>query len=80
MLFRSLDAEYIFIISNSFLDKGIPYATLTQPDISTKGSNRGLGLYNAHKIIEKYNHVFLDTEIQDQTFVQRLQISKSHHI
>ncbi len=75
-----LDAEYIFIISNSFLDKGIPYATLTQPDISTKGSNRGLGLYNAHKIIEKYNHVFLDTEIQDQTFVQRLQISKSHHI
>lgn len=76
----NLDSEYIFIISNSFLDKGIPYATLAQPNVSTKGANRGLGLYNAHEIISKYNYVFLDTEIQSQIFIQRLQISKSHHI
>lgn len=76
----NLDAEYIFIISNSFLEKGIPYATLSEPNVSTKGADRGLGLYNAHKIIAKYNSVFLDTEIQNQSFVQRLQISKSHHI
>ena len=74
----NLDAEYIFIISNTFLDKGIPYATLAKPNVSTKGHNRGIGLYNAHEIISKYNHVFLDTEIQDKYFVQRLQVSKKN--
>lgn len=74
----NLDTEYIFIISNTFLEKGIPYATLSKPNVSTKGVNRGIGLYNAHEIIAKYNHIFLDTEIKNKSFVQRLQISKSH--
>ena len=74
----NLDTEYIFIISNTFLEKGIPYAALSKPNVSTKGVNRGIGLYNAHEIIAKYNHVFLDTEIKNKSFVQRLQISKSH--
>lgn len=74
----NLDTEYIFIISNTFLEKGIPYATLSKPNVSTKGANRGIGLYNAHEIIAKYNYVFLDTEIKNKSFVQRLQISKSH--
>lgn len=72
-----LETEYIFIISNSFLEKDIPYAALAKPNVSTKGANRGLGLYNAHEIITKYNSVFLDTEIQDEQFVQRLRITKS---
>ena len=65
----NLDTEYIFIISNTFLEKGIPYATLSKPNVSTKGVNRGIGLYNAHEIIAKYNHVFLDTEIKNKFFV-----------
>ena len=69
------DTEYVFIISNSFLEKGVPYASLAQPNVSTKGANRGLGLYNAHEIIAKYNSVFLDTEIQGEHFVQRLRIT-----
>ena len=73
-----LDTDYVFIISNSFLEKGVPYASLAQPNVSTKGANRGLGLYNAHEIIAKYNSVFLDTEIQGGNFVQRLRISKTH--
>lgn len=72
----NLDTEYIFIISNTFLEKGIPCATLSKPDVSTKGANRGIGLYNTHEIIAKYNFVFLDTEIKNKSFVQRLQISK----
>ncbi|NBJ03876.1 GHKL domain-containing protein [Lachnospiraceae bacterium] len=70
-----VDTEYVFIISNSFLEKGVPYASLAQPNVSTKGANRGLGLYNAHEIIAKYNSVFLDTEIQNEHFVQRLRIT-----
>lgn len=75
----SSETEFVIIISNTFLEKGVPYALLRKPNISTKGSNRGLGLYNAHKIIANYNYIFLDTEIQDKTFVQRLRISKLHN-
>ena len=71
----SMSGYYVFIISNSFLEKGVPYASLAQPNVSTKGANRGLGLYNAHEIIAKYNSVFLDTEIQGEHFVQRLRIT-----
>lgn len=73
----NLETEYIFVISNTFLEKGIPYAALAKPNVSTKVANRGIGLYNAHEIISRYNHAFLDTEIQDKIFVQRLQLSKS---
>lgn len=72
-----LSSEFVFIISNSFLEKGIPYASLSKAHVSTKGINRGLGLYNAQEIISKYHDVFLDTEIQHNTFIQRLRISKS---
>ena len=71
------DAEYIFIIANSFFEKDIAYAAFSRPGVSTKGANRGLGLYNARQIIAGYHHVCLDTEIQGETYVQRLRISKS---
>lgn len=73
----NLENEYIFIISNTFLDSGIPSATLRQPTISTKGPNRGIGLYNAHEIISKYNYVFWDTETNESHFIQRLRIQKN---
>ena len=40
----NLETEYIFVISNTFLEKGIPYAALAKPNVSTKGANRGRGL------------------------------------
>ena len=72
----SSEDEYIFIISNSFLDHGIPHAILRKSTISTKGSNRGIGLYNAHEIISKYNHVLWETETTELYFIQRLIIIK----
>ncbi len=72
----NLENEYVFIIANTFLDRGIPYATLKQPNVSTKGPNRGIGLYNAHEIIAKYNYVFWDMETNDSHFIQRLRILK----
>ena len=38
-----VDTEYTFIISNSFLEKGIPYALLAQPNVSTKGGKPRAG-------------------------------------
>lgn len=73
----NLDSEYTFIISNTFHDSGIPFATLRQPTISTKGPNRGIGLYNAHEIVSKYSYVYWDTETTNSLFTQRLRILKS---
>ena len=73
----NMENEYVFIVSNTFIDTGIPSATLQQPTFSTKGANRGIGLYNAHEIITKYHYVFWDTETDDLHFTQRLRILKT---
>ncbi|MCM1499559.1 MAG: GHKL domain-containing protein [Clostridium sp.] len=73
----NLESEYIFIVCNSFLDSGIPYAAFKKPAISTKGSNRGIGLYNAHEILSKYTYILWDTEVADSQFIQRLRILKN---
>lgn len=46
------EKEIIFIISNSFLDTGLPYATFRKAGISTKGSNRGIGLIMREKFCQ----------------------------
>lgn len=70
----SLETEDLLIISNTFIDHGLPSAELRKPTVSSKGANRGIGLYNAHKIISKYDHVFWDTEASGTHFTQRLRI------
>ena len=64
-----------FIISNTFIDKHIPYSSLRKMNISTKGANRGFGLYSAHKILAAYDNAFLDTEMSEDRFTQRLKIT-----
>lgn len=76
----TLENEYIFIITNTYHDSGIPSATLRQPTISTKGPNRGIGLYNAREIVSKYSYAFWDTETDDTNFTQRLRILKNKYI
>lgn len=39
---------------------------------STKGSNRGLGLANLKEILQRYQHVVLETRVQEQWFNQIL--------
>ena len=70
------EKEIIFIISNSFLDTGLPYATFRKAGISTKGSNRGIGLYNAREILSGYDHIFWDTETREGHFIQCLRMKK----
>ena len=67
--------ECLFIITNSYVDKGIPFGILMKQNISTKGPNRGIGLPNARKLIAEYDHIFLETEMEHSIFTQRLRIS-----
>ena len=41
---------------------------------STKGENRGLGLNNVRKILANYGTMFLETELQENRFLQVLKI------
>ncbi len=68
-------AAATFIISNTFVDRHIPYSSLRKMNVSTKGDDRGFGLYSAHKILADYDNVFLDTEMSEDRFTQRLKIT-----
>lgn len=52
------EEEVVFIISNSFRDTGLLQASLRQAGTTTKGKNRGIGLYNAKEILSAYDRIF----------------------
>ncbi|WP_455797754.1 GHKL domain-containing protein [Clostridium butyricum] len=54
----------------------IPIYKIYEKGFSTKGENRGLGLYSLKEITSKYNNVFLDTVLENNEFKQLLQIGK----
>ena len=68
--------EVVFIISNSFQDTGLPQASLRQAGTTTKGKNRGIGLYNAKEILSAYDRIFWDTEVRNGQFIQCLRMKK----
>ena len=68
--------EVVFIISNSFRDTGLPQASLRQAGTTTKGKNRGIGLYNAKEILSVYDRIFWDTEVRNGQFIQCLHMKK----
>lgn len=65
----------LIVIINSVKDK-IPIYKIYEKGFSTKGENRGLGLYSLKEITSKYNNVFLDTVLENNEFKQLLQIGK----
>ncbi|WP_196811652.1 sensor histidine kinase [Butyrivibrio sp. VCD2006] len=64
----------VFIISNSYVDHGLSISQMSQKDVSSKGSDHGLGLYNVSKILSKYDNIFTDTSTHEGSFIQQLQI------
>lgn len=65
----------LIIIINSMKEE-IPIYKIYQKGFSTKGENRGLGLYNLKEITSKYTKVSLDTLIENGEFKQFLQIGR----
>lgn len=48
---------------------------LNKRGFSTKGENRGLGLSNLREVIDKYDNVFLETDIEEKEFIQKLTLT-----
>lgn len=65
--------ELVIIIENSYNNK-IDLAKINTKSYSTKGKNRGLGLYIVRNSIEKFDNFKLTQEVNDKTFISTFTI------
>ena len=63
-----------FIIENSIKEEGIDISEIFSFGASSKGEERGVGLYTVMKIVESHPNTSLNTTCQDQVFRQVLTI------
>lgn len=70
------DTDLKIIVANSCQPHIPKLHVLQEEGFSTKGKNRGLGLSNLDKLVKSTNHVFLETKIVDDVFIQILTISE----
>ena len=63
-------AQETFIIENSIKEESIDISEIFSFGVSSKGEDRGVGLYTVMKIVESYPNASLNTTCQDQVFRQ----------
>jgi len=63
-------------ISNSFSDTGLKIDDISKKGVSSKGENRGLGLYKVKDILSRYPKIKHETTVSNGMFLQRLIIDK----
>ena len=68
--------KVIIEIINSYSETGLKIENISDKGISSKGENRGLGLYKVKEILKKYPAVRHETTASNGMFMQRLTISK----
>jgi two-component system sensor histidine kinase AgrC len=74
LFIRRIDENISFVIENAVSEK-VDVAKLYEEGYSTKGKDRGLGLYILKRIISKYRNVILNTQAEESRFRQELIIS-----
>ena len=72
-----LDSEILIVIQNSRKNRSIKPEEIFNIGYSTKGINRGIGLNNVKEILEKYDDVILETEIDDEQFKQIIRFKRN---
>lgn len=75
-----LDKEIVFVIQNSRQSRYINLEEIYEVGFSTKGENRGLGLNNVKEIIDKYDEVILETDIETNYFIQVVRFKRKGQI
>lgn len=63
----------LIVVINSICEE-VPIYKIYQKGFSTKGENRGLGLYNLKEITSKYTGISIDTLIENCEFKQLIEI------
>ena len=72
-----LDSEILIVIQNSRKNRSIKPEEIFNIGYSTKGINRGIGLNNVKEILEKYDDVILETEIDEERFKQIIRFKRN---
>jgi two-component system sensor histidine kinase AgrC len=67
-------------ISNTYSNKEISIEHMFEKGVSSKGENRGLGLYKVKEILKRCTGAELKTTNDDNVFLQKLIIQKSKNI
>lgn len=75
-----LDKEIVFVIQNSRQSRYINLEEIYEVGFSTKGENRGLGLNIVKEIIDKYDEVILETDIETNYFIQVVRFKRKEQI
>jgi two-component system sensor histidine kinase AgrC len=70
-----MNQDMVFIISNTFIDKGLSVAQMHKKGVTTKGNGHGIGLHNVSEILNRYDNIYHETLIEDGLFIQQIQIS-----
>ncbi len=70
-----MNQDTVFIISNTFTDKGLSVAQMYKKDVTTKGAGHGIGLSSVSEILNRYDNIYHETSITDGLFIQQVQIS-----
>ena len=71
-----MDLETVIVIQNSCKITMSPSEDLFELGFSTKGRNRGIGLNNVKEILDKYENIILETEMEDSTFRQIIRFKR----
>lgn len=61
------------VISNSFLGN-VDIMSLSLSGYSSKGKDRGIGLYNANQILSKYENINMFTNVNGNMFFQKIEL------
>ena len=72
--FLKSGAQETFIIENSIKEEGIDISEIFSFGASSKGEERGVGLYTVMKIVESHPNTSLNTTCQNQVFRQVLTV------
>ena len=67
-------AQETFIIENSIKEEGVDISEIFSFGASSKGEERGVGLYTVMKIVESHPNTSLNTTCQNQVFRQVLTV------
>jgi len=65
---------YLISLSNSYKDKSVDTEHIYEKGVSSKGENRGLGLWEVHQILKKSKNLNLFTTKDSTYFTQQLEI------
>lgn len=66
-----------FIIENNFSEHAnVNLTKIAEKDYTTKGMDRGLGLFTINNVLDKYPYTSLETTIDEHIFSQKLIIKK----